>query len=151
MRRIVAFVFLLGVSLLILIGVASPKVQYDGLEKVCFVTSGEVDFQDEKVLTSGNQSYVTVDAARADEIRKQLAQIDGYILYFSPKTSVESLLEQFFDYKNPSYLLAGYTIYDGYTSKYFDFCMLNGRKYNVQLAVTPEAIIVGFPMILTGF
>ena len=43
------------------------------------------------------------------------------------------------------------TIYYGYTSKYSDFRLINGKKINIQIAFTEYGVMLGLPLILTGF
>ncbi len=42
-------------------------------------------------------------------------------------------------------------MYQGYTNLYKDFRYVNGKKINIQIAVKENEVIVGFPLILTGF
>lgn len=157
MKRIVAFIFVLALSALILFAATGEKFDYGGLEKVCFVCAGalsEQDIDESQIISaveSGAQAYVTVKPENAQETRQKIKQIDGYVLHFNKNSDLNVLKKQFFDFSNGSYRLGDYQILEGYTSKYDDFREVDGKRYNVQLAITPDEIIVGFPAILTGF
>ncbi len=150
MKRIVAF-FVIGLLALgILVGTGANKYKFEGLEKVCFVTD-LTHSEDENSVISGNDVYITVGVSEAKETMGKLDNIKGYVLYFNNDCDKDKLLNIFLDYSSDEYLVGNTRIINGYSSKYSDFRLVDGKKYNVQVAFSEENVLVGFPMILTGF
>lgn len=150
MKRIVAF-FVIGLLALgILVGTGANKYNFEGLEKVCFVTD-LTHSEDENAVISGNDVYITVGVSEAKETMGKLDNIKGYVLYFNNDCDKDKLLNIFLDYSSDEYLVGNTRIINGYSSKYSDFRLVDGKKYNVQVAFSEENVLVGFPMILTGF
>lgn len=121
-------------------------------KSVCFVTNVQADIQDEdvKIVPSGNQYYIYMPIRLHDKYLS-LAGICGYVYYYPPSVQVDTLQAKLMQFAS-SYQTIGKTrVVTGYTNRFADFCMVNGKKANIQLAVTEESIIVGYPMILTGF
>ena len=150
MKRIVAF-FVIGLLALgILVGTGANKYNFEGLEKVCFVTD-LTHSENENAVISGNDVYITVGVSEAKETMGKLDNIKGYVLYFNNDCDKDKLLNIFLDYSSDEYLVGNTRIINGYSSKYSDFRLVDGKKYNVQVAFSEENVLVGFPMILTGF
>lgn len=121
-------------------------------KSVCFVTNVQADIQDEnvKIVPSGNQYYIYMPI-RLQEKYSSLAGICGYVYYYPPSVPVDALQAELMQFAS-SYQNIGKTrVVTGYTNRFADFCFVNGKKVNIQLAVTEGAVIVGYPMILTGF
>jgi len=150
MKRIVVF-FVIGLLALgILVGTGANKYNFEGLEKVCFVTD-LTHSENENAVISGNDVYITVGVSEAKETMGKLDNIKGYVLYFNNDCDKDKLLNIFLDYSSDEYLVGNTRIINGYSSKYSDFRLVDGKKYNVQVAFSEENVLVGFPMILTGF
>lgn len=148
MKRIVAFIVITLLGFGVIIGLKGNEINFDGLDKVCFVTDLSYA-NEENAVVSGNDVYITVSADKAKEIK--LNNIKGYVLYFNKTSDKKALLNYFFDYSSDEYFVGNTMIMNGYTSKYSDFRYVDGKKYNAQVAFTEDYIIVGLPMILTGF
>lgn len=149
MLRIIAFLFV--TLLLSAASWFSPKENFlEGADKVTFVTSEQCKIEDAQITFSGGQTYVTVAESQTKNVRNQLRKVQGTIYYFND-LSKEKQLFSLLNFKMPEKNIAGSRVVTGYTSSYKDFVLVDNKKVNVQIAVTDSQIIVGFPLILTGF
>lgn len=153
MKRIIAFLFVSLVGLALLYAGEQSLNSYDGLEKVVFVSGENYETDNEKisVIISGSDFYVMTPVEFAGTVKEELSYIKGYVLYFSKEADEDSLLESLMDYHSTESYQTGVKVVNGYTSKYSDYRYIEGKKYNVQVAFTEDAILVGYPLILTGF
>lgn len=150
MKRIVAFIILALCGFGIIVGSNKGEYCFDGLEKVCFVTNDLSLSSAENAVISGNYVYITVNPDEAKEVYNNLKDIKGYVLYFN-KDCRERLIGNLLDYHSTEYYVGDTCVINGYSTDYVDYRLVDGKKYNVQMAFTEENIIVGYPMILTGF
>ncbi len=148
MKRIVAFFVIALVGFGVVFGTKGDEFDFQGLEKVCFVTD-LTHAEDENAVINGNDVYITVSAGKVKEIK--LDKVKGYVLYFDKNCDESMLVNRFLDYSSDFYYVGSTRIVNGYNAKYHDYRFVEGKKYNVQIAFTDESILVGFPMILTGF
>ena len=151
MKRIIAFLLLFGVGFGVKIGSVAPVLNYDGLEKVVFVTADKVEDEDLQIIQNGNLFYVSVLAEKAKEAQEKLSNIKGYCLYFNKETDSEAIIDRFVDFRASESEVGDSRVITGYNTRFADFRYVDGKKINVQIAFTQDAIIVGFPLILTGF
>ncbi len=149
MKRIIAFIFIFLV--IAIIPLLAPRgYDYAGLNAITFVTSKDIDDENYISIKSGNDYFIKVDKTRALELAKKL-DIKGYNLHFDRSSDVEALKAHFIDYCMPKFEVNGIEILEGYTKSYCDFRIVEGKKINVQMAILKNEIIIGFPLILTGF
>ncbi len=153
MKRIIAFLFVSLVGVALLYAGEQSFNSYDGLEKVVFVSGENYETDNEKisVIISGSDFYVMTPVEFAGNVKEELSNIKGYVLYFNKELDEDNLLESLMDYRSTESYQTGVKVVNGYTSKYSDYRYIEGKKYNVQVAFTEDAILVGYPLILTGF
>ncbi len=141
-------VFFLIVSLFAFLYFQSPSLSFDEACSACFVVEKEVEGFDQ--IKNGNDFLVQVYEDFENFYNSYNEIIKGFNLYF---TSLE--IDQFAKKVNgqiyQSQSVENIDIYYGYTSMFKDFRYLQGRKVNIQIAVKENEVIVGFPLILTGF
>ena len=153
MKRIIAFLFVSLVGFAVLYAGDRPVNFYEWLDKVVFVSGENYDVADDdiNVIVSGSDFYIVTPTALAGSVKDKLSDIMGYVLYFSKEADEDSLLESLMDYHSKASTQSGVRVINGYTSGYSDYRYVDGKKYNVQVAFTEDAILVGYPLILTGF
>lgn len=98
------------------------------------------------VLQNGNQYYYFYNDIDKLKDKGFLA----YNFYFDIETDLSQILDCFsFVYEGEG--VDDYKIYYGYYDGYRDFRYVDGKKINVQVVKNDHEIIVGFPLIVTGY
>ncbi len=128
-----------------------PLFNFNGVEKVCFVSANKYESADFDSVPCGDNffNYCSLETAKKnlDEIKHNMVGIQFYI----NSEDVDSVL----DALNATFVfnetVGDVVVYYAYTTYYDDSVFLNGKKINVQIATYQDKLIVGFPMILTGF
>ena len=100
-------------------------------------------------VQNGDEYIVEVYSDIERFYQKYSDQIKGFNLYFSE--NVEQIIQTLSGQIYRSQDVEGMKIYYGYTNLYNDFRYVSGKKINVQIAEQEKQVIVGFPLILTGF
>ncbi len=128
-----------------------PLFNFDGVEKVCFVSANQYESSDFDSVPCGDKffNYCSLETAKKS-LEDVKENIDGIQFYLNSEDvdSVLNALKATFIY---SETVGDVLVYYAYTTFYDDCVFVNGRKINVQIATYQDKLIVGFPMILTGF
>ena len=116
----------------------------DGYNKILIVT--EVELQNQRLLAqNGNNYYYEINDI--DSLKEY--DYIGVNFYFD-KTNLSKLLSSFSNIYRGK-VVGTYDIYYGYSVNFKDSVKVDGKKVNVQIVRTENEIIVGFPLILTGY
>lgn len=123
----------------------------DSIEKVCFVkTEEEVGISYENIKC-GDKVFVSCSASVAkenlDKLLNNSAGIEFYLSGFSAQKLISETKFEEISRQNIGDLL----VLTGYAPIYQDCVYIQNKKVNMQIAIRDEKIVVGFPMILTGF
>ncbi len=151
MKKLAVFIF---VGFLALLGTIIPKDNLFNIQNVgsyTFVLSAQTAMDEGLEFTeNGFDAIVTVrDTKKAKEIYEK----------HSPKCLIMSFDKGQFDYVK-EYLgisqsftqqLQDLQILYGYTSFYPESELIEGKKVNVQMVIRGQELIVGFPIIMTGY
>ena len=126
----------------------SPSLPMGNATRASFVMENSLEGYD--YIQNGEQFIIDVysDIESFYAIRSQ--DIIGFNLYFQTldiNDFANSVNGQIFKRQS----VEGIEIYEGYTNCYKDFRYVGGQKINIQIAVKEKEVIVGFPLILTGF
>ena len=98
------------------------------------------------VLQNGKQYYYFYNDI--DKLKDK--GFSAYNFYFDIATDLSQILDCFsFVYEGEG--VDDYKIYYGYYDGYRDFRYVDGKKINVQVVKNDHEIIVGFPLIVTGY
>ena len=147
MKRVIGFF----VAVILLIGVCVFKENdyalFNGFSRVIVVSEQEQSYQN--YLTNGNQYYYIFDE-NAD-VKQLLGQsFVSYNFYYSSDFNIEKFISNLdFCYQGGD--VEGYKLYYGYYCGFNDFRYVDGKKVNIQIALTQSEIIVGLPLITTGY
>ena len=101
-------------------------------------------------IQNGEQFIIEVYSDIESFYAMRSQDIIGFNLYFQSldiNDFAKSVNGQIFKRQS----VEGIEIYEGYTNSYKDFRYVGGQKINIQIAVKEKEVIVGFPLILTGF
>lgn len=148
MKRLLAFLFVGVVAIFFLPQSSAGIFDNKHISRVCVVSKSSYDAQDFlEVIESGEQFYyLTDDISKA----RQIQDFDGVVIYFDDYDFDSIVRDYNIDYFQGE-SIDGNPTYYGYTSLYKDAVSLKDKRVNVQLLVKPTQIIVGFPVILTGY
>lgn len=147
MKNLVAFLFLTVLLLTFCYFDFSPVLPFDNAARASFVLEEKVEGYD--YVQNGDEYIVEVYSDIERFYQKYSDQIKGFNLYFSE--NVEQIIQTLSGQIYRSQDVEGMKIYYGYTNLYNDFRYVSGKKINVQIAEQEKQVIVGFPLILTGF
>ena len=133
MKRVIGFF----VAVILLIGVCVFKENdyalFNGFSRIIVVSEQEQLYQN--YLINGNQYYYIFDE-NAD-----VKQLDF---------NIEKLMSNL-DFYYQGGDVEGYKLYYGYYCDFNEFRYVDGKKVNIQIALTQNEIVVGLPLITTGY
>lgn len=129
----------------------NPLWQMTNVEKVCFVCDS--DYKSDKIdsVACGDMffNYCSLNVAKDN---MQMLKKDMSAVQFYLKNQDLKALQEKLKYKHISQTtLENLTVYCGYSPYGQDGVYVDGQKANIQIAVEKDLIIVGFPLILTGY
>ena len=114
-------------------------------DEILVVSNKHLDGQD-YIIKNGQQYYYKFDSLDSFNDKDYIA----YNFYFNNTAYFNDIVKNFsFLYRGNS--IENYQIYYGYYDGYFDFRYIDGKKINVQVVVTDKQLIVGFPLVVTGY
>ena len=129
----------------------NPLFYLDGVEKVCFVAERKFEVEGVEVVQSGNlyYNYCSLETAR-ENIKDFNRKLRGFQFYFKD-CDVQGLLTKLKCEILTTTEIGNMTVLCGYTPYYENNIYVNSHKVNLQIAETEDEVIVGFPLILTGY
>ena len=147
MKNLVAFLFVTVLLFVFCCFDLSPKLPFSLATRASFVLDQKVEVFDN--VQNGEPYIVEVYSDIENFYRSHSDKIQGFNLYFSQsvKQVMQNLPGQFYQSQD----VEGMQVFYGYTNLYDDFRYVAGKKINVQIAQQQNQVIVGFPLILTGF
>ena len=147
MKNLVAFSFLSILLFVFCYFDFSPSLPFSSAVRASFVLKQQVEGYD--YVQNGDEYIVEVYSDIESFYQKYSDKIKGFNLYFSE--NAEQIIQTLSGQIYRSQDVEGMKIYYGYTNLYNDFRYVSGKKINVQIAEQENQVIVGFPLILTGF
>ena len=150
MKKLIAFL-MIGMSLWGLKFLPQNKavriLEMDGLVKACIVTDDDV--QGENVIQTLDYNYIYLNNEEIKTFNQEI-NIKGITLYLENekyKDIIKTLNMLVFKEE----VLQDYSIIYGYTNKFRDFKIIDNKKINVQIVKNDDQVIIGFPLVLSGF
>ena len=150
MKRMIAFFIV--ISLIVGIKFMSqesiPQFNY---EKLVIVSKLNSLFEIESVK-NGSDYYYTFDKILGEKVLKNInkEEIESIVFYFDRDYSLKKIQNKM-DYIYKGGSVSELEIYYGYDKDYSDYRIIDGKKVNVQIVKNSTNIIVGYPLILTGY
>lgn len=148
MKKLAIFIFVALLAIFPLSLHRDDIFEMPGIDKVTFLTDS-VNALGEEFLPSGNDAILQVEKNQAKQKFKILQP--KCVVFELKNTSKEDII----DFLNLKFISAqtldNMSIIYGWTNKFLDYNMVNGKKVNVQIVIENNSTLVGFPMIMTGF
>jgi len=122
--------------------------RFENCEKVCFVSEKDFGFESQR---SGDKIFSFCSYEEAKEVFENIKNdLDGIQFYF------KGFDEQDFYKKFNARVVSKSQVEQirltcGYTPFFNQVILIDGKKVNFQIANTSDWVIVGFPLILTGY
>lgn len=117
-------------------------------DKVCLIVdNGSLGYGE--IINSGSVDFVYMTAEEGQKAINEV-KTQGVEFYLSSMTAEEILSLLKADVVGESELQGLKLIY-AYSPYYQDCILQNGKKVNVQIAAKDDLVVVGFPIILTGY
>ncbi len=114
-------------------------------DKIIVVSDREIENKN-YIIKNGNQFYYEFNDINSLSEEK----FSAYNFYFDSSKNINEIISNLsFVYQGKS--VENYQIYYGYYDNYNDYRYVDGKKINVQVVKTPSQIIVGFPLVVTGY
>lgn len=129
----------------------NPLFSLSGVEKVCFISSQKYESVDLECVENVDKffNFCTLENAK-ENLSEYQKYMDGMQFYLK-NSSYEALKNRLKIELVSVQEVECMKIYCGYTP-YVQFnILLNDKKVNIQIAEKTDEIVVGFPLILTGY
>lgn len=150
MKRMIVFLLLFIVACSILYFKEQTKIDDFDFYKVTFVSKDYKEEFKNYISKNGNQYYYTFDNLQSKNFNINSLKLDGVVYYLDDNIDVNKLLSKldfFYQGKN----VEDYQIYYGYDVDIKDFVYVGGKKINIQIVKRSNDIVLGSPLILTGY
>ncbi len=153
MKRVIVFVFLILCLVMTNLGKLqrNPLFAIDGVEKVCFISGDSFDAYGVETVKCGELAFnfCSVETARKNlrNFNKNLLGIQFYFSNVQKDDILKSLKSEIVCEEAINKL----KVLNCYTPYYQDCIYINGKKVNMQIALSEENIVAGFPVLLTGY
>ncbi len=150
MKKLVVFLFIIA---LVVGGFSFDNrgfglFEVEGVDNVCFVSGTQyVGFESVKV---GEKFFNYCSFEEAKEKAKCLKECDA-VQFYANESNLGTILSKIRFQELYSENLEGIEITYGFSPCYPTSIFLDGKKVNVQVAKKDGRVVVGFPMILTGY
>ena len=115
----------------------------NGVSKVCIVTKDSTKEFDS--IQTAQLNYAFFDSGNEDCKLKP----EAVVIYMN--SSLEKLVKELNLMVDREENIYDMQIVYGFTPKYNDFVLSNNKRINTQIVIQGDKMVVGFPMILTGF
>ena len=146
MKRMIAFLIII----LLLIGFKFIDNNFAKYHFQKFIVVSKISaLYNTPVVKNGNDYYYAFrDRAVLDEIN--MNDVEGIIFYFDKSMDINILLNEM-DFYYKGGIVNDIQVFYGYDSDYAEYNLIDNKKINVQIVENSTNIIVGYPMILSGF
>lgn len=151
MKKLVIFLFIIAITISSLQFPRGQSGIFDvaGVNEVCFVANEKFEGEFE-TIACGEKFFNFCSFQNAKDNANLIKDSDA-VQFYTDQDNIEKLLSDIKFQQLSSEEVEGIQILYGYTPYYNSSILLEGKKVNVQIAMTDEKIVVGFPIILTGY
>ncbi len=151
MKKLVIFLFIIAITISSL---QFPRMEEQifgvtGVSEVCFVSNEKFEGEFE-VVPCGEKFFNFCSFQNAKDNANLIKNSDA-VQFYTDQDNIKKLLSDIKFQQLSSEEVEEIQILYGYTPYYDSSILLDGKKVNVQIAMTSEKIVVGFPIILTGY
>lgn len=130
----------------------NPIFQLDNVEQVCFVSPR--DFSAQLPVEAVSSGYLMFNYCSLQTAKENLSKLKQDMqcmqLYFQ-EINVEELFKKLKADVILTEDMGDFVVIDAYTPYFSDCVYLQNKKVNMQLVIKENQVVVGFPMLLTGY
>ena len=150
MKKLVVFLFIIALVIggFSFDGLSKGVFVTEGIEKVCFVSGRQYD--DFESIKCGEKFFNYCSYEKAKENLNLVKECDA-VQFYADEANLDDVLSKIHFQKLYSETIEGIEICYGYSPNFQTSILLDGKKVNVQIAEKDRQVVIGFPMILTGY
>ena len=152
--RFVVFCAILMFLLFLPVPTLSLRIPYEAKDITYFFYAKQPSQKiNADVINCGAACIVSCSANQAKEIKSKLQDIQGESIRIRNYTSdlLTKIMLDYFDFIVKQESVDNMTIYYFYDSKLPKFVNIDGKKINLQMAISQSEINIGYPLILNGY
>ena len=150
MKRVVFFIVIIAVIVAPMFA-SKQKFDYQGVEKVAVVSTQALQLENAGIIQNGGQNIYSLSVEDYLRQKDLIKDYDGLVFFYPQGTSFEKLKDIWqisWHYKSK---MEQMQIVYAFSPLVEDFVFLSGKKVNLQIAWSQSGVMVGLPLILTGF
>lgn len=150
MKRVVFFIVIIAVIVAPMFA-SKQKFDYQGVEKVAVVSTQALQLENAGIIQNGGQNIYSLSIEDYLRQKDLIKNYDGIVLFYPQDTSFDKLKNCWQISWHYQSEVEGMQIVYAFSPLVEDFLFLNGKKVNLQIAWSQSGVMVGLPLILTGF
>lgn len=150
MKRVVFFIVIIAVIVAPMFA-SKQKFDYQGVEKVAVVSTQALQLENAGIIQNGGQNIYSLSIEDYLRQKDLIKNYDGIVLFYPQDTSFDKLKNCWQISWHYQSEVEGMQIVYAFSLLVEDFLFLNGKKVNLQIAWSQSGVMVGLPLILTGF
>lgn len=150
MKRVVFFIVIIAVIVAPMFA-SKQKFDYQGVEKVAVVSTQALQLENAGIIQNGGQNIYSLSVEDYLRQKDLIKDYDGIVLFYPQDTSFDKLKNCWQISWHYQSEVEGMQIVYAFSPLVEDFLFLNGKKVNLQIAWSQSGVMVGLPLILTGF
>ena len=150
MKRVVFFIVIIAVIVAPMFA-SKQEFDYQGVEKVAVVSTQALQLENAGIIQNGGQNIYSLSVEDYLRQKDLIKDYDGLVFFYPQGTSFEKLKDIWqisWHYKSK---MEQMQIVYAFSPLVEDFVFLSGKKVNFQIAWSQSGVMVGLPLILTGF
>lgn len=153
MKKLLAFLLLICclISTFHFKSQTSPIFSLENIGKVCFVNEKSFDIENVENIESGNLFYNYCSLETAKKNLDLLQKNSKGVQLYCEKVDLDYVLKTLKAEIVSQNEIDNMKIVYCYTPFYDKAVFEDGKKINLQIAMKDEQVVLGFPLILTGF
>lgn len=150
MKKLIVFLFIIALVVggFSFEGLSKGIFVAEGIEQVCFVSGKQ--YEDFESVQCGEKFFNYCSYEKAKEKAFLVKNCDA-VQFYTNEESLKAVLDKINYQQLYSEVVEGIEIGYGYSPCYASSVFIDGKKVNVQIARKDGKVVIGFPMILTGY
>lgn len=151
MKKLIIFLFIISIvaGSVLFVDKSSQIFDVDGVEEVCLVSTQKSEVATESVQCGDKYfNYFSFEDAKREI--ENLKDVDA-VQFYAEEENLEKILKTIKFIELYSEEVEQLEIVYGFSPCYKSAVLLKGKKVNVQIAKIGGRVVLGFPMILTGY
>ncbi len=129
----------------------NPLLLLENVEKVCFVSSENYEIENVERVESGDKFYYFCPLSVAKTNFQKLSQNCSGIQVYLPASEYQNVCKKLHFQLIKQEKYNEMLLFYGYSASQKQNVIIDGRNCNIQIAIDKDNMIVGTPIILTGY